>query len=78
MVDEGRDIALSETVAFVEQMPPTEAADYLLHLDDRLVESMCRPDTAPEERLAQGLAYWLLKDALTRRVLGDGTFDPTP
>jgi hypothetical protein len=61
---------VGELAALVEEYEPDEAAWELAHLEGRLIDRLCRPGTEADggDGVPQGLAYWLLRDALSRRA----------
>ena len=61
---------VGELAALVEAYEPDEAAWELAHLEGRLIDRLCQPGTEADggDGVPQGLAYWLLRDALARRA----------
>ena len=56
--------------ALMEAFEPAEAAWALAHLEGRLIDRLCQPGTEADggDGVPQGLAYWMLRDALERRA----------
>jgi hypothetical protein len=61
---------VGELEALVEEYEPDEAAWELAHLEGRLIDRLCQLGTEADggDGVPQGMAYWLLRDALTRRA----------
>lgn len=61
--------ALDAVAELVSGVAPADVRRELARLDQQLTARLCRPDAdAPADGVAPGMAYWLLRDALTRRA----------
>jgi hypothetical protein len=61
-------IQVDDILAFVDDFAPEEAAAHLARLDDRLTDVVLRAPASAQQQAVRGMAYRLLRDALTRRA----------